>query len=146
MQDKIEVIWVKPGCAPEVLEIDNNLKSMQGLVGGNIEEFVIYADDVVLIANEESRFWNLPFNRVLYDSDDYIHDIVHGGFFLCYAPEGNEEYISMPENLKEKYIEEFKDIESYEVDKSTGLITIYNALGGFRAALCDSRINNSYRR
>ena len=144
--DKIEVIWVQPECAPEVIEIDNDLESMQKLVGGNIEECVVYADGVVLIANEESKFWNLPFNRAVYDSDDYVDDIIHGSFFLCYGPVDSMEYSSVPEDLQEKYIKEFKDVESYEIDENNDTLTIYNAAGEFRAALWDSRIESPYYR
>ena len=144
--DKIEVICVRPECTPEVIEIDNDLESMQKLVGGNIEEVLTYADGVVLIANEESKFWNLPFNRAVYDSDDYIDDIIHGPFFLCYGPVDSTEYLSVPENLKEKHIEEFKDIEKYEINETSGMMTIYNALGKFRAILWDSRLESPYYR
>lgn len=146
MQDKIEVIWVRPECVPEVIEIDNNLKSMQRLVGGNIEECVIYADGVALIANEESILRELPFNRAVYDSDDYIYKIMHGNFFLCYVPEGSEEYSSIPENLKEEHLEEFKDVETCEIDKDNGMLAVYSKIDGFRAAIFDAGNISAYSR
>lgn len=56
----MKVIRKKPGCEPEVIDIDNTLKALQTEVGGYIETVSIA--DVVIICNEEGRLCGLPYN------------------------------------------------------------------------------------
>lgn len=56
----MKVIRKKPGCAPELIDIDNTLKALQAEVGGCIETVSIA--DVVIICNEEGRLCGLPYN------------------------------------------------------------------------------------
>ena len=56
----MKVIRKKPGCEPEVIDIDNTLKALQAEVGGRIETVSIA--DVVIICNEEGRLCGLPYN------------------------------------------------------------------------------------
>lgn len=49
----MKAIRKKPGCAPELVEVDNTLKALQTEVGGYIETVSIA--DVVIICNEEGR-------------------------------------------------------------------------------------------
>ena len=57
----MKAIRKKPGCEPELIDIDNTLKALQQEVGGYIETVSI-ADDVVIICNEEGRLCGLPYN------------------------------------------------------------------------------------
>lgn len=57
----MKVIRKKPGCAPEVIEVENTLKALQDEVGGYIETVTI-ASDAVVICNEEGRILGLPDN------------------------------------------------------------------------------------
>ena len=50
---KLEVIWVQPMREPQVIEIDNDLESMQELVDGYIEEYMPFEDDAAIVCNEE---------------------------------------------------------------------------------------------
>lgn len=56
----MKAIRKKPGCAPELVEVDNTLKALQTEVGGYIETVSIA--DVVIICNEEGRLCGLPYN------------------------------------------------------------------------------------
>lgn len=56
----MKAIRKKPGCAPELIDIDNTLKVLQAEVGGYIETVSIA--DVVIICNEEGRLCGLPYN------------------------------------------------------------------------------------
>ena len=47
----MKVIRKKPGCEPEVIDIDNTLAALQQEVGGYIETVTI-ASDAVVICNE----------------------------------------------------------------------------------------------
>ena len=56
----MKAIRKKPGCAPELIDIDNTLETLQTEVGGYIETVSIA--DVVIICNEEGRLCGLPYN------------------------------------------------------------------------------------
>ena len=57
----MKAIRKKPGCAPEIIEVDNTLAALQTEVGGYIETVPI-ASDAVIICNEEGRILGLPDN------------------------------------------------------------------------------------
>ena len=51
---KIKVLLVEPEKYPKEIVIDDSLEAMQEVVGGDIEEYMPYDDDVAIICNEES--------------------------------------------------------------------------------------------
>lgn len=57
----MKAIRKKPGCEPEIIEVENTLKALQAEVGGYIEAVTI-ASDAVVICNEEGRILGLPDN------------------------------------------------------------------------------------
>ena len=57
----MKAIRKKPGCEPELVEVENTLKALQAEVGGYIETVTI-ASDAVVICNEEGRILGLPDN------------------------------------------------------------------------------------
>ena len=57
----MKAIRKKPGCAPELIDIDNTLKALQTEVGGYIETVTI-ASDAVVICNEEGVLLGMPYN------------------------------------------------------------------------------------
>lgn len=57
----MKAIRKKPGCTPEIIEVENTLKALQTEVGGYIETVTI-ASDAVVICNEEGRILGLPDN------------------------------------------------------------------------------------
>ena len=61
MNGTIEVIYKKPGKAPEIREIVNTLDIFQTLVGGHIET-VRLTKSVLLVCNEEGKLLGLEPN------------------------------------------------------------------------------------
>ena len=61
MGDKIRVIIKEPGKPAYEKEIDNDLRSLQKIVGGYIET-VTLCEDLTIICNEEGRIDGLPYN------------------------------------------------------------------------------------
>src|SRR5262245_20977083 len=59
--DTIRILHVPVGAPPRVLAIDPNLGTLQRLVGGLID-CVTVADQIVIVANEEAAFQDLPAN------------------------------------------------------------------------------------
>lgn len=110
MSEKIRVLVIEPGKNPEEREIDNDLKTMQELVGGFIEAVPMkfrYADTeetdrVDLICNEEGKIFDMPRNRYI---PELNYDVVCGTFFL--AGVGGEDFTSLTEDqikrLKRKF-------------------------------------------
>ena len=49
----IEVIMVEPGKRPRIEVMNDSLEAMQKAVGGYIEEYMPFEDDVALVCNEE---------------------------------------------------------------------------------------------
>ena len=62
----MKAIRKKPGCAPEIIEVENTLKALQDEVDGYIETVTI-ASDAAVICNEEGLLRGLPFNCWFFD-------------------------------------------------------------------------------
>ena len=66
---KIKVLLVEPEKYPKEIVIDDTLEAMQEVVGGDIEEYMPFDDDVAIICNEEGKMRGLPLNRAVYVQD-----------------------------------------------------------------------------
>ena len=109
--EKMKVLLVKPGEYAREAEIGSNLEAMQAAVGGWIEEYMPFDEDVAIICNEEGKFNGMKPNRaVRNDEHDYM-DIIYGDFFLVLAPIDDENFKSLPADLVAKYQEIFKTPE-----------------------------------
>ena len=111
--ETIEVLLVRPMEKPQVVQIEDSLESMQKVVGGLIEEYMPFVDEVALVCNEEGKMLGLPLNRGIYDSQNNLLDIIAGDFFICYAPIESEKFLSLPEDMKKKYQEKFEHPEQF---------------------------------
>ena len=63
--ESMKAIRKKPGCAPELIDIDNTLKALQAEVDGYIETVTI-ASDAVVICNEEGRLRGMSYNCLFF--------------------------------------------------------------------------------
>lgn len=100
----MKAIRKKPGCAPEIIEVENTLKALQREVSGYIETVTI-ASDAVIICNEEGRILGLPDNcRVC--GVDFV------GTVLIVGTKGDE-FCDVPEAdfLTDHLREEHKNID-----------------------------------
>lgn len=70
--EKIKILYVQEGKLANTISIENNLKTMQELVGGYIETLTLFDDEVVIICNEEGKLCNLPLNRAIYSEPENI--------------------------------------------------------------------------
>ena len=109
----INVIYVEPGKTARTIEMKDELSEMQKLVGGLIEEYMPFADDVAIICNDEGKMNGMPLNRAIYLEDGQMADIIAGPFFIAYAPIESENFLSMPDELREKYLEKFRQPERF---------------------------------
>lgn len=111
--ESINVIYVEPGKEARVIEMKDELSEMQKLVGGYIEEYMPFEDDVALICNDEGKMNAMPLNRGIYNEDGQLQDIIAGPFFIAYAPIESEKFLSLPEELEAKYMKKFDKPEQF---------------------------------
>ena len=117
-KNRITVLYIEPKHPPKTLSIPNELKAMQKLVDGYIEEYYPFDDNAVLVCNEEGKMKGLPLNRAIYTPPDdngekQIKEIIAGSFFICAAPVDSENYQSLSEEQLEKYGEMFMNPERF---------------------------------
>ena len=111
---KISVLLVEPNKYPKMIEIDDTLEAMQEVVGGDIEEYMPFEDEVAIICNEEGKVNGLTLNRAVYkENSREMLDIICGKFFVAYAPFEAEKFQPLPPDLAEKYREKFKYPERF---------------------------------
>lgn len=112
--EQIKVILVQEGKLAKSVSIENKLEAMQELVGGQIEEYMPFVDDIAIICNEEGKMCGLPLNRAIYVEDtNEMVEIIAGDFFIAYAPIDSEKFESLPKELEEKYLKKFKKPEKF---------------------------------
>lgn len=107
------VLLIQPEKYPKMIELEDSLEAMQVLVGGDIEEYMPFEDEVALICNDEGKINGLPLNRAVYGEDKEIIDIIAGDFFIAYAPVSSEKLLSLPPDLAKKYSEKFRYPEKF---------------------------------
>lgn len=118
-EEMIRVILCKPGEKASITEIGDSLESMQEAVGGWIEEYMPFEDEVAIVCNEEGKINGLTLNRAITDEDGQLLDIIAGDFFIAYAPIASERFHSMPEELEKKYLEKFEMPEMFYRDNGS---------------------------
>jgi len=111
--DTMKVLLVRPGEKAKMIEMDDSLASMQKTVGGMIEEYMPFEDEVAIVCNEEGKLMGLPPSRAIYGEDGCLLDIMSGTFFVCYAPIESEKFLSLSTDLEKKYTEMFKSPEEF---------------------------------
>lgn len=88
----IEVVIIEPNMPPKRAWIKNELTTLQGLVGGNIE-CVSCPPECCLIVNEEGLLMGLPFNKSMASIGLYLAGTV------VIVGVGEEDFISAPKGL-----------------------------------------------
>lgn len=112
--EKISVLLIQPDKRPKIVEIGSSLEEMQTVVGGYIEEYMPFEDEVAIICNEEGKMNGLPLNRAIYDGQTHeTLDIIAGDFFIAYAPIESEKFLSLPKEMADKYAKRFKNPERF---------------------------------
>lgn len=90
----IKVVLVQPMQKPQIVEIPNNLRSLQETVGGYIQAIYPFKQEIALVCNEEAKVNGCELNRALFDEAGTMYDIVAGTFFVCGLGEEDFESIS----------------------------------------------------
>ena len=107
----MNVLMVEPGKAPYEMQIGDDLRSMQAVVGGYIQAVYPFEQPVALVCRESGKLDGLTLNRALRDADGDIYDIVAGRFFIVGL--GESDFTDLPHELAERFAEQFRQPELF---------------------------------
>ena len=107
----MNVLMVEPGKAPYEMQIGDDLRSMQAVVGGYIQAVYPFEQPVALVCRESGKLDGLTLNRALRDADGDIYDIVAGNFFIVGL--GQNDFTDLPHDLAEQFAEQFRQPEMF---------------------------------
>lgn len=108
----MKCIKVEPKKRPEVIDIENNLESLQKAVDGFIEVLYPWDDLVGIVCNEEGKINGMALNRALTtDMDGNIFDIVAGPFLVVGLTD--DDFGDIPDDLLDKYLKKFESPEEF---------------------------------
>ena len=100
----IRVVLVEPGKLARIAEVGTTLDTMQRIVGGDIEAYYPFEEQVCIVCNEEGKINGLPLNRAIRDADTGdIADIIAGTFFICDC--SGESFGSLSTEQQKLYLE-----------------------------------------
>lgn len=102
----ITVLLVEPMKYPKVVQIENELKSLQDVVGGLIQPIYPFDDPIALVCNDEGKLMGMAPNRLLKDKNGTPYDMLCGPFFICGL--GKEDFTSLSPEYIEKYTKMFE--------------------------------------
>lgn len=103
-ENLIRAVLLEVGKDARVVEIENSLRHLQRCVGGYIETYKPYKDNVCILCNENAKLMTnfLP-NRAIYiDGQAKPVDVIYGNFILC-AVDG-ENFTSLTEEQTKRYV------------------------------------------
>ena len=110
----MRILLIEPEQPAAEKEIEGSLHSMQEIVGGTIQAVYPFDDSVALICNDEGKLLGLPPNRALREEGTgKVYDVIVGTFFLCGAPVGAENFVSLTDKQMTKYKERFSKPELF---------------------------------
>ena len=72
LQTEMTVVLLEPGKMARVATIDSSLEGLQKVVGGLIEPFYPFEEQVCIICNEEGKINGMPLNRAIYAEPEEI--------------------------------------------------------------------------
>ena len=106
-QNTIRVVLVEPGKLARIAKVGTTLDAMQRTVGGDIEAYYPFEEQVCIVCNEEGKINGLPLNRAIRDADTGdIADIIAGTFFICDC--SGECFGSLSTEQQKRYQEKYR--------------------------------------
>lgn len=70
--DTIKVVLLEPGKVARVADIDSSLEGLQRTVGGYIEAFYPFEEEVCIVCNEEGKITGQQLNRAIREEDTEV--------------------------------------------------------------------------
>ena len=106
MGEKIKVLLIKPLEPPQLIEIEDTLEQLRGLVGGSLQAVFPWDDPVALVCDDEGKCKGYEPNRLLVNAEGEPYDVLVGNFFITGI--GAENFISLSDELITKYTDKFR--------------------------------------
>lgn len=102
---------VEPGKASRITEIGTSLGELQKVVGGLIECYYPFPEEVCIVCNDDGKFNGMEPCRAIRDEDGKMMDIIFGSFFVCSCE--TENFGSLSEEQLERYQKLFHSPEIF---------------------------------
>lgn len=83
LKHKIRVVLCEPGRVARYAEIGTELEDLQKAVGGMIEAYYPFEEEVCIVCNDEGKLNGMLPNRSVRGEDGSVQDIIFGPFFIC---------------------------------------------------------------
>ena len=109
--EKLTVVMLEPGKVARTAEIGSSLADLQKAVGGMIEAYYPFEEEVCIVCNDEGKFNGMSPCRAVYDPEGRMMDIIFGPCFICDCR--GENFGSLSEDQIKRYTEQFKNPERY---------------------------------
>ena len=109
--EKITVVMVEPGKLARVEEIGKSLEELQKTVGGWIETYYPFEEQVCIVCNDEGKINHMDLNRAIRGEDGEIVDIIAGPFFICDC--STDRFGSLSKEQQEKYLNQYRQPERF---------------------------------
>ena len=108
----IQVVLVEPGKLARIAEIGTTLDAMQRTVGGSIEAYYPFEEQVCIVCNDEGKINGLPLNRAIRDAETHeIVDAIAGTFFICDC--NGKSLDSFSKEQQKRYLEKYRFPERF---------------------------------
>lgn len=116
----MRILKIEPFVEPYEIEIPDSLESLQKEVGGWIEAVYPSDDMIAVICNEEGKMNGMELNHSVYDDAGNRIDIIAGPFLVVGL--SDDSFVSLPDELMQKYKEQFRQAEMFVMDGQNGEI------------------------
>lgn len=110
-EERIRVVLLQPGQLSKITEIDASLEGMQKTVGGLIEPFYPFEEEVCMVVNDEGKLGGMRPNRAVYGENNEMLDIICGSAFICDC--SGENFASLNEEQLARYAKQFRYPEQF---------------------------------
>lgn len=110
-EPKIKVVLCEPGKVARVAEIGTELSDLQRVVGGLIEPYYPFEEQVCIVCNDEGKYNGMRPCRAIYGEGREMMDIIFGPFFICDC--STPYFGSLNKEQLERYTKQFQNPERF---------------------------------
>lgn len=110
-EKKIKVVLCEPGKVARVAEIGTELSDLQRVVGGLIEPYYPFEEQVCIVCNDEGKYNGMRPCRAIYGEGREMMDIIFGPFFICDC--STPYFGSLNKEQLERYKKQFQNPEHF---------------------------------